>query len=138
MKNDFQNEIYTRLNKRAVKRGMALSEYPFEEFPWIKADVCLHLTGMKVDYDISADYGNQYPHDTYIVTGDICREEFGEPDIVYPYNYDRNKWNWGSVYEVWTVGDVIITNYIYGHPRNGFYCNFLYIGDIDMTSDIVE
>jgi hypothetical protein len=130
--------ILDKLQKEASKQGYKLVEAKCNEFPWIKADSCFYLEGYKPNYDIRDDYGNKYPHDQYKIVSDICTNVFGRPFEIHTPMMDKTRDPyWGTSYERWKCVDIVIVNYIYGHPKSGFFNTYLYIhnGKLDCNGN---
>jgi hypothetical protein len=120
--------ILDKLQKEASKKGYEFEEAEFNEFSWIKADCYFYLNGCKPNYDIRDDYGNKYTHDKYKIVNDICTSVFGKSIEVHTPSMDvTGDSYWGTSYERWQDSDIEIVNYMYGHPRSGFFNTCLYI-----------
>ncbi|GFZ30136.1 hypothetical protein CSC2_06620 [Clostridium zeae] len=130
--------ILDKLQKEASKQGYQFNKAEFNEFSWIKADYCFYLSGYKPSYDIRDDFGNKYTHDKYKIVSDICTKALGKSIEIHTPNMDLTGDSyWGTSYERWQVGDIKILNYMYGHPRSGFFNTWLYIhkGKLDFRID---
>lgn len=120
--------ILNRLQKEACKQGYVFEKAKFNEFFWIKSDTCFHLHGYKPDYDIRADFGNKYPHDIYKIVNAICTTVFGKSVESHTPQMDKTRDSyWGTSYEKWRICNVEIVNYMYGHPKSGFFHSYLFI-----------
>lgn len=120
--------ILNKLQNEADKHGYTFEKSKFNGFFWIKADSCFYLDGYKTNYDIRGDYGNKYSHDIYEIVNELCRNLYGNPDEVHTPNMDKTGDSyWGTSFQRWCVGNIQIVNYMYGHPKSGFFNTCLYI-----------
>lgn len=83
------------------------------------------IVGYKPDYDIRDDYGNKYIWDQYRVLNKIIEECYGTVDE--HHNSPSQSSEWGEFFKKWKAQDVTILNYLYGHPRDGYYHTVLII-----------
>jgi hypothetical protein len=126
--------ILFSLQEEAIKLGYKFDITELNNFSWIKADSCYYLNGYKPNYDIRDDYGNKYIHDKNKIVSGICTNLIGEPIEVHTPKMDITRDSyWGISYERWRAGDIEIVNYMYGHPKSGFFNTYLYIhkGSLD-------
>lgn len=129
--------IIEKLTKEAINLGYTFSEDYSNKISWIKADLCFYLEGYKPNYDIRDDYGNKYSHERYEMVNNICTKVFGTPIEIHTPNMDKTRDSyWGTSYKRWRIDNIEIVNYMYGHPKSGFFNTCLYIHKGQLNCEI--
>ncbi len=122
--------IMDLIQSEAKRRGYEFIETQINSMPWIKYDLCFELSGYVPNYDIQADYGNRYPHDVYNIVNDIISAIYGKPNHIHTPDMDKTHDSYyGTSYNLWYAGKFEIKNFMYGHPRDGYFNTYLYINN---------